>query len=94
MKIIVQNFSSLPNKYIRLLKWKIYRLQEKHKEIQRVNVYIDEDNSAEKLHMAKLNLILPKKTIFMNEKSLNPEGLMTSISKKLARQLNKIKNKR
>ena len=56
MKIIVRNNPKVPNKYIRLLKWKIYGLKGKFKELLYAEAFIDIEGQHPKVYSLNLRL--------------------------------------
>ncbi len=56
MKITIHNKLNLPNKYVRLLKWRLYRLQEKFESLKSVEIYLDSEGQSKKVFIATVSL--------------------------------------
>lgn len=69
MKIIVQNNAELPNKYIRLLKWKIYRIKRKFNHLLYAEVYISKEGTSPQKYRAVVKLGIPGNDIMLVHRS-------------------------
>ena len=56
MKIIVKNNPKVPNKYVRLLKWKLYGLKGKFKDILYAEAFLDTEGQHPKVYSLNLRL--------------------------------------
>jgi len=43
MRVIVRNIAEVPNKYVKLLKWKMYNLSEKFKDLIYIEAFINSE---------------------------------------------------
>ena len=56
MKIIVQNQAKIPNKYIRLIKWKLYRMNKKFSHLLYAEVNIKAEGNAPITYQSNIRL--------------------------------------
>ena len=89
MKIIVRNSAGIPNKYLRLLKWKLYRLGRRFEDLHYVDIFVKKEGSGHKLYEAVLRLGVPGKDIILRHRSPSPLLLMTKTHKDARRYLSK-----
>jgi len=89
MKINVSNVAKIPNKYIRNLKYKLFRLQEKFKHLNGVHVYVTYEGNNYKNYSLKIVLCLPGGDIVLVQNSPNIGLLCSQSTKRADRYLNK-----
>ncbi|NNE25488.1 MAG: hypothetical protein HKN09_01475 [Saprospiraceae bacterium] len=94
MKIIVKNQTSIPNKYVRLLKWKIYGIKEKFNHLLYAEVFINEEGQNPKDYICTMKLGVPGNDIVINQKSRDLNKLWYDSLRSAERYLNKYKDKR
>ena len=87
---MVRNQAGISNKYVRFLKWKIYRLNESFKKIVYSEIYVKQETSHPALYAVTVKLGVPGHDIIINEKSGDLKHLWRSLAKNIKRQL--IKN--
>ncbi len=90
MKFVVRNQAGISNKYIRFLKWKLYKLNETFKKIIYSEIYIKQESSHPPLYAVTVKLGVPGRDIVINERSGDLKQLSFVLSKTMKRQL--IKN--
>ena len=93
MKIEVNNNTDLPNKYIRLVKWRIYGLKNKFDHLIYSSVHINLESSSPAVYQVTLILGIPGHDVVLKDKSSNIESLFAKMTKKAHRYLIAKKNK-
>lgn len=76
MNIIVRNSAGIPNKYLRLLKWKLYRLNRKFEGLHYAEIFVKKEGRGHSLYEAVLRLGIPGNDIILRHKSSSPLLLM------------------
>lgn len=79
MHILIRNVAKVPNKYIRLLKWKIYNLSEKFKNLIYVEAFITSEGKSPAEYIVKLRLGIPGHDIIITRKSSQVEKCIRQI---------------
>jgi len=69
MQIIVRNIAKVPNKYVKLLKWKMYNLAEKFKDLIYIEAFINSEGNKPIEYQLKLRLGIPGHDIIITKKS-------------------------
>ena len=87
MKIIVRNNTSLPNKHIRFIKWKIYGLKEKFKHLHYAEIFLKEEGNRPKQYYAHLRLGITGHDIIIKQRSSNIQTLLMRLNKDAHRYL-------
>lgn len=90
MIITVRNKASLPNKYIRFIKWKMYRLQRKFGSLHYIDLFIDSEGSNRPEYQVKLRLGITGNDIILKHRSYNLDSLLASTHKDAHRYLAKL----
>ena len=93
MKIIIRNQTSLPNKYIRFIKWKLYGLGRKFKNLHYAELFLKEEGRNPLLYLANIKLGVPGYDIIVKHKNENISELLQICSKSAHRYLAQRKNK-
>ncbi len=91
MHIIIRNQTTLPNKYIRFLKWKSYQLKRKFKHLHYVEIFLQEEGTQPKEYHVSLRLGIPGNDIILKNKSSFLGELFQHFHKAAHRQLAKTK---
>lgn len=91
MNILVQNKTSLPNKVVRFIKWKIYRLSRKFNHLQSASVYLNEEGNSVKTYYLTLNLNTVSGEIIIKHQDSNLSELLRASTKSAHRYLDKNK---
>ncbi len=89
MKIIVKNKSKVPNKYVRLLKWKLYELKSKFKNLLYVEAFIDEEGQYPKVYSLNLRLGIPGHDAIIKKTHQRMDTLVYTSSKNAHQVLNR-----
>ena len=89
MQIIVRNSASIPNKYIRLLKWKMYRLQRRCNKLHYVEIFVKREGNHNRLYSTILRLGVPGNDIIIRNQNRSPVNLIATTHKDAKRQLSK-----
>ncbi|MEL6923959.1 MAG: hypothetical protein AAFO94_07915 [Bacteroidota bacterium] len=87
MNIIVQNRAGIPNKYVRLLKWKLYRLRDKFEHLLYAEVHIKMEGKRPLQYRVNLRLGVSGPDIILQRKSGEVRKLMLLLSNDAHRQL-------
>ncbi len=87
MKFVVRNQARISNKYVRFLKWKLYRLNEKFKKIVYSEIYIKQESHHPALYAVTVKLGIPGHDIVINERSGDLKHLWVSLAKNIKRQM-------
>ncbi len=69
MQILISNVAEVPNKYTRLLKWKLYNLAEKFKNLLYIEAFINKEGTSPAEYITKLRLGIPGHDIIISMKS-------------------------
>lgn len=93
MKIIVRNVAMAPNKYAKLLKWKMYNLAEKFKDLIYVEAFISAEGRSPVEYQLKLRLGIPGHDIIITNKSDRLEKCIHQIENRAHIQLANSKSK-
>ena len=93
MKILIHNQASIPNKYIRFIKWKLYKLARIYDKLVYFELYIQEEGSNPKEYIAKYKVGVPGNDIIFKSKSDSLRQLFSESSKQLRHRLKKHKAK-
>ena len=76
MRISVSNSAGIANKYVRLLKWKIYRLNRRFKDLHYAEVFVNKEGNKNPIYEAVLRLGVPGNDIILKHRSHSPAALM------------------
>lgn len=76
MYLTVNNQSDLSNKYIRLIKWRLYGLKRKFDQLLYAEVSIRTEGQKPKTYVVNLRLGIPGNDIIIRNKSTNLKDLM------------------
>ncbi|MFK7983478.1 MAG: hypothetical protein AB8G86_26090 [Saprospiraceae bacterium] len=79
MHILIKNVAKVPNKHIKLLKWKIYNLAEKFKNLIYVEAFITSEGRHPVEYILKLRLGIPGHDIVITRKSSQIEKCIRQI---------------
>ncbi len=93
MQVIIRNVAQVPNKYARLLKWKMYNLAEKFKDLLYIEAFINAEGKKPKEYKLKLRLGITGHDIIITRKSNNLEKCIHQIENKAHIQLVNSKEK-
>jgi len=93
MRISVQNNADLPNKHVRLLKWKIYRIGRKFKHLLYAEVYISKECKSPSKYRAVVKLGVPGNDIMLVHTSENLARVWRESFKDAQRYLRKHKER-
>ena len=91
MKIIIRNNAQHPKKMIRLIKWKLFRIQEKFKQLIYVEVFLNAEGNTPKTYIANIRLGIPGNDIIIQNKSQNLGKIYQKSIKNINRLLAKNK---
>lgn len=89
MKIIVKNNPKVSNKYIRLLKWKLYGLKEKFKDLLYAEAFLDAEGQQPKIYSLKIRLGLKGHDAIIKNKHEQLDSLVYASTKNAHQVLNK-----
>jgi len=87
MKITVSNTSGIPNKYIRLLKWKLYHLARKFNDLHYADIFVKKEGSGNTVYQTVLRLGVPGHDIILRHKAHSPAHLIADTYKDARRYL-------
>ena len=93
MQIIIKNVAKVPNKYVKLIKWKLYNLAEKFKDLIYVEGFINSEGTSPIEYQLKLRLGVPGYDIIVTNKSQKLEYCIHQIENKAHIQLANSKEK-
>lgn len=93
MQIIISNVAQVPNKYVRLLKWKMYNLAEKFKDLIYIEGFISSEGVNPIEYQLKLRLGIPGHDIIITNKSKQLEQTIRQAENKAHIQLVNSKKK-
>jgi len=79
MQVIIRNVAEVPNKYAKLLKWKMYNLAEKFKDLIYIEAFINLEGKRPVEYNLKLRLGIPGHDIIITKKSDNLEKCIHQI---------------
>ena len=79
MHVIVRNPAKVANKYVRLLKWKLYNLSEKFKKLIYLEAFIKSEGNTPTIYQVKLRIGLPGHDAIITKKSENLQTLIHAI---------------
>lgn len=93
MKITIQNKADIPNKYFRFVKFKLYKLQAKFKDIVYTELYVRQEGKSTPMYHATVKIGVPGHDIVINKKSNNLSKLWRSMTESIHRHSRKFKEK-
>ena len=79
MQVLVKNTENIPRKYIKLIKWKMYNLAEKFKNLLYVEVFIKSEGTNPLEYQIKIRLGVSGHDIILTRKSQNLVALIHQI---------------
>ncbi len=89
MTITVRNSAGIANKYIRLLKWKLYRLNRKFRDLHYAEIFIKREGNRNAMYEAIIRLGVPGNDIILKHRSPSPSVVMAESHKDARRYLAK-----
>lgn len=92
MKIIIRNNAQLPNKYIRFIKWKLYTIKKKFKDLLYAEIFIKSEGQAPKTYIVNIRLGVPGNDIILYNKSEDLIEVFRKSSNAVHRYLAKFKD--
>ncbi len=92
MQIIVRNVADVPNKYVRLLKWKLHNLSEKFNSLVYIEAFINSEGNKPVEYRLKLRLGIPGHDIITSKKVFDLERGIHQIEKNAHLQLSSSKD--
>ncbi|MEZ4948368.1 MAG: hypothetical protein R2879_04925 [Saprospiraceae bacterium] len=93
MDITVRNNSSLPNKFVRFIKWKLYQASDRFDALHYARVFLKQEGNSSPDYILQIKLGVPGKDIILADQDKDPGVLMNRFSKSLYRYLRKKKEK-
>ena len=87
MQILINNKTTLPNKYIRLAKWKVHNLKERFKDLLYTEIFIKEEGNKPTSYLINIRLGIPGYDLIIKDKSENIDQLLHQSIKKAQRLL-------
>lgn len=91
MQIIVRNNTQLANKYIRFIKWKIYRLKEKFDHLIYAEIHLNAEGHSPKQYISTIRLGVSGHDIILKNRSNNIKEVLSNLEKSAHRYLRKRK---
>lgn len=92
MQIIIRNVADVPNKYVRLLKWKLHNLASKFKNLVYIEAFINSEGKKPVEYRLKLRLGIPGHDIITSKKVTDLEKGIHLIEKNAHMQLSSSKD--
>ena len=83
MKIEINNKANIANKYIRFLKWRLFKSKEKFDNIRRAAVYIKSEGKSKKEYILTLKLKMGSEVIVLKRKSHELKKLFKNVVESL-----------
>jgi len=93
MKIVIRNKAGIPKKYLRLLSWKLKRINNKFNKILYSEIHIKSEGNNPATYEGTLRLGITGHDIIISNKSQNIKNLTYSLVKKSQNRLSKINSK-
>ncbi len=69
MQVLIKNMENIPRKYVKLLRWKMYNLAEKFKELLYIEVFIKSEGQRPQEYKIKIRLGIPGHDLIITRKS-------------------------
>lgn len=91
MRILIRNNAQLPNKYLRFIKWKLFRVQRKFQHLIYAEVFLNSEGQSPKEYSATIRLGIPGNDIIIQNKSKDLEIIFKNLSQATHRYLAKKK---
>ena len=92
MRIIIRNNTQISNKYVRFIKWKLYEVQRKFKQLIYAEVFINKEGISPEEFSITIRLGVKGNDIIIQRKSKDLGELFRKTSKAIHRYLNKNKS--
>ena len=89
MEITVRNNAGIANKYIRLLKWKLYSLNRKFNDLHYADIFIKKEGNRHSIYEAILRLGIPGNDIILKHRSPEPSMIIANSHRDARRYLAK-----
>lgn len=91
MQINIRNNARLPNKYVRFIKWKFFRIKEKFDDLIYVEVFLNTEGTKPKIFSTTMRLGIPGNDVILHHKSDDPGKLFQKSYQAVHRYLAKNK---
>lgn len=91
MNITVSNQTKLSNRYVRYIKWRLYRLQEKFSNMIYANAYLKQEGQGHAEYQLNLRIGLAGKDLIIRNKSESIKKLMRQFHQDADRYLSERK---
>jgi ribosome-associated translation inhibitor RaiA len=91
MNIIVRNNTELPKKYVRFIKWKIYKLKEKFNHLIYAEVHLNAEGNSPQQYITNVRLGVSGHDIIIKNQSDNIREILRDLDKSAHRYLRKRK---
>jgi len=89
MTITINNRTDISNKYIRFIKWRLYRLKRKFSLLHYANVFIGSEGHRKKVYTINIRLGIPGDDIILKQKASDIKTLLKSFHRDAHRYLSK-----
>ncbi len=93
MNIQVNNQAGLPNKFVRLAKWKMYRVKEQFNQLLYSEIFISKEGKGLVEYHSVIKLGVPGYDIILKNKSHSPKALFKTSYADVVRYLRKNKER-
>ena len=87
MRISINNRTAIPNKHIRFIKWKIYRLQEKFKQLHYAEIFLRAEGNKPRVYQVNVRLGVPGNDIIIKNRSEDISQLLHRCTRDAQRYL-------
>ena len=94
MKFVLRNKAKIPNKYLRFVKWKIYKLSTKFEDWIYSEIHINRESTRPDLYKAMIKLGIPGPDIIVSAQPSNPNKLWATLGFKIKRQITETSKRR
>ncbi len=92
MQITIRNNAGLSNKYLRFVKWKMYKIKDKFKDLLYAEIFINSEGQSPKMYLTNIRLGVAGHDIILQNKSENLSELFQKSIKAIHRYLEKNKS--
>jgi len=93
MNIQVNNKAGLPNKFVRLAKWKMYKVQEQFNQLIYSEIFISKEGKGPIAYHSVIKLGVPGYDIVLKNKGHSPQALFKTSYNDVVRYLRKNKER-
>ena len=87
MKVIINNKANVPNKYVRYIKWRLYKLKSRFNDVAKAEVFFKTIGNSSKLYNVHINVQAKDNEFFISKADKNLDKIIKLIPGSLQHSL-------